>query len=129
MGAARDVGKGLVDGNALDEGREVIEHGNGGIAQPLVLLEVATDENQLRAEFARLAAGHAATDAERLGFVRSCKHDAATDRDGLAAQRGVEQLLDRGIKCIEVSVEDGCCRFHPKRAPVRCQGGVCPHGT
>src|SRR5215471_7773453 len=34
MGAADNVGKGLVDGNPLDERREVIEQRDGGIAQP-----------------------------------------------------------------------------------------------
>ena len=38
MGAACDVGKGLVDGNPFDEGREIVDHLDGGIAQPLVLL-------------------------------------------------------------------------------------------
>ena len=32
MGAARDVGKGLVDGDPLDEGREITQHLDGGVA-------------------------------------------------------------------------------------------------
>ncbi len=32
MGAARDVGKGFVDRNPLDEGREIVDHLDGGIA-------------------------------------------------------------------------------------------------
>ena len=113
MGAASNVGKGLVDGDPLDEGREVIEHRDGGIAQPLVILEVAADENQLRAELARLPARHAAAHAEGLGFVRSGKHDTAADRDRLAAQGRVEQLLDRGVEGIQVSMEDGGRRSIP----------------
>jgi hypothetical protein len=45
MGAGRDVGKGLVDGNPLDEGREIVDHLDGSIAQPLVVLEVAADKS------------------------------------------------------------------------------------
>jgi len=32
MGAARDVGKGLVDGNSFDEGRELTQHLDGSVA-------------------------------------------------------------------------------------------------
>ena len=114
MGAARDVGKGLVDGNPLDEGREIAEHLDGGVAQPLVVLEMAADKNELRTELARPPSRHAAADPEGLGFVGSGKHDPAADGDRLAAQRRVEQLLDRGIEGIEVRMEDGGCRFHPE---------------
>ena len=116
MGAARDVGKGLVDGNPLDERREIVEHVDGRIAQPLVVLEMTADEDQLRTKLARPPSRHAAADSECLGFVRSGKHNPAADGDGLAAQRRIEQLLDRGIEGIEVRMEDGGCRFHPKAA-------------
>ena len=119
MGAARDVGKGLVDGDPLDEGREIAEHLDGGVAQPLVVPEMAADKNELRTEFARPPSRHAAAHPEGLGFVGSGKHDPAADGDGLAAQRRVEQLLDRGIEGVEVRMEDGGCRFHPDRSPVK----------
>ena len=48
MGAARDIGKGLVDGNPLDERREIAEDRDGGIAQPLILAEMAADKSELR---------------------------------------------------------------------------------
>src|SRR5258707_10203250 len=86
MGAARDVGKGLVDGNPLDEWREIVDHLDGGIAQPLVVLEMATDKSQLRTKLARLPSRHAAADPEGLGFVRSGKNNPTPDGDGLAAQ-------------------------------------------
>ena len=85
MGAARDVGKGLVDGNALDEGREIVEHVDGGIAQPLVVLEMAVDKDQLRTELARPPSRHAPADSEGPGFVRRSQHDPAADGDGFAA--------------------------------------------
>jgi len=122
-GAARDIGKGLVDGNPLDEGREIVDHLDSGIAQPLVVLEMAVDKNELRTEPARLPSRHAAADPERLGFVRSGKHNPAPYGDGLAAQRRVEQLLDRGIEGVQVCMEDAGNRFHPNRSPVTSRGG------
>src|SRR5947209_12708518 len=68
MGAARHVGKGLIDGDSLDEGREIMEHIDGGIAQPLVVLEMATDKDQLRTEFACPPSRHAAADSEGPRF-------------------------------------------------------------
>ena len=88
------------------------EHLDGGVAQPLVLLEMAADENELRAELARPPPRHSAADPESLGFVGGGKHDPAADGDRLAAQRRVEQLLDRGIEGVEVRMEDGGHRFH-----------------
>ena len=113
MRAARDVGEGLVDGDPLDQRREIAEHLDRGVAEPLVLLEMAADEDQLRTELARPPSRHAAAHAEGLGLVGRGEHDAAADRDRLAAQRRVEQLLDRGVEGVEVRMEDGGCRFHP----------------
>jgi hypothetical protein len=79
----------------------------------------AADKYELRTDRARLPSRHAAADSEGPGFVRSRKHDPAADGDGLAAQRRVEQLLDRGIEGIEVRMEYGGCRFHPNRSPAK----------
>jgi len=117
MGAARDVGKGLVDGNPLDEGREIADHLDGGVAQPLVVLEMAADKSELRTELARLPSRHAAAHPEGLGFVRSGKHNPTTDGNGSATQRRVKQLLYGGIESIQVRMEDGGCRCHPNRSP------------
>ncbi len=84
MGAARDVGKGFVDGNPLHKRREIADHLDGGIAQPLVVLEMAVDKNELRTELARLPSRHAAADPEGFGFVRSGKHNPTPYGDGLA---------------------------------------------
>jgi len=127
MGASRDIGKRLVDGNPLDEGREIIDHLDGGIAQPSVVLEMAVDKSELRTEFARLPSRHAAADPEGLGFIRSGKYDPAADGDGLAAQGRVEQLLDRGIEGIQVCMEDGGCCSHPDRSPVMVRGATPEH--
>ena len=80
-------------------------------------------ESTFRTEFASLPSRHAAADPKGLGFVRSGKHNPSADGDRLAAQRRVEQLLDRGIEGIEVRMEDGSCRSHPDRSPVVFRGG------
>src|SRR6185437_11345894 len=54
---------------------------------------------------------------ERPRLVGSRQHHAAADRDGLAAQRRVEQLLDRGIEGIEVRMKDGGGGNHPGARP------------
>src|SRR5262249_1152774 len=61
--------------------------------------------------------GHPAADPEGLGFIRSGKHDPVTNGDRLATQRGVEQLLDRGVERVEVRMEDSSYRFHPVSSP------------
>ena len=102
-----DVEERLVNGDALDEWREVAEHRHDLIAQALVLAEVAADEPQRRAQLAGAAARHATRDTERAGFVGRGEHDAAADGDRDPSQRWVEELLDGGIERVKVSVQDG----------------------
>src|SRR5438552_19084258 len=118
MGAARDVGKRFVDRNPLDQRREIADHLDGGVAQPLVFPEMPADENELRTQLAGLPSRHAAMNSEGLGFVRGGKHNPATDGNGLAAQRGVKQLLYGGIESIQIRMEDGGRRCHPVPSPV-----------
>src|SRR5262249_58076244 len=86
MSAARNIGEGLVDGNALDERGEIPDHLHGGVAQPLIFLEMPADKNQCRTKLARLPGWHAAVNTEGLGLVRSGKHDPSPDGNGFAAQ-------------------------------------------
>jgi hypothetical protein len=118
MGAPRDVGEGLIDRDSLNERRKIIEHVDGGIAQPLVVPEMAPDKDQLRAELARPPSRHASADSEVLGFVRCGKYDPVADSNGFAAQRRVEQLFDRGIKGIKVRMKGWWLSF-PSR-PSSC---------
>ena len=83
----RNVGKGLVDGDPLDQRREIAEHPDGGIAEPLIILEMAADKNELADRARAPPSRHSAAHAEGLGFVGSRKHNPAADRDRLAAQR------------------------------------------
>jgi hypothetical protein len=117
MGAARDVGKGLIDGDPFDERREITQHIDRGVAQPLIILEMAADEAELRTELAGPPPRHPAADPEGLGFVRSGKNNPATNGDRPATQRRIKQLLDRSVEGIQVGMEDGGYRFHPDNSP------------
>jgi hypothetical protein len=69
MGAPCDVCERFVYGNPLDKRREIIEHLDGSISQPLIILEMATDKDQVWAKLARPPSRHAATDSEGPGFI------------------------------------------------------------
>ena len=112
MRAARDVGEGLVDRDPLHQRREVAEDGDGRVAEALILAEVPADEDELRAQLARLPAGHAAADTEGLRLVGGGEHHAAADGDRPALQAWIEQLLDRGVEGVEIGMEDGGLRLH-----------------
>ncbi len=122
MAAAGDVGKRLIDRHPLDQGREVADHLDGGVAQPLVVAEMAAHKSQLRTELARPPSRHAAADPEGPGFVGRGQHDPSAHGDRLAAQGRVEQLLDRSIESIEVRMEDRGRHIPPTRSPVTPKG-------
>src|SRR5262245_12862953 len=91
-----------------------MKHVNGRIAKPLVVLEMTTDEDQLRTKLARPTPRHAAADSECFGLVRRGQHNSAANGNGFAAQRWIEQLLHRCIEGIEVGVKNRGCRVHSK---------------
>jgi hypothetical protein len=70
---------------AFCEGREITQHVDGGVAQPVVFLEMAGDKSQLRTELARPPPRHPTPDPKSLGFVRSGKHNPATNGNRPAA--------------------------------------------
>jgi hypothetical protein len=109
---SRDVGESLVDGNALDPGCEVSHHCHDGIAETLIVLEVAAHKDELRTKLARLPAWHRAVHAEGLGFIRGSKHNTTANGHGSVTQRRVEQLLDRSVERVEVGMENSGRRFH-----------------
>src|SRR6478736_4603112 len=112
MRAACNVGEGLVDGNALYGGREIAQYSDGGVAEPLVFVEMSADKNEVVTELPRAPSRHAASYAEGPRFVGGREHDAAADRNRVAAQARVKQLFDRRIKGVEVRVENGGCGTH-----------------
>jgi hypothetical protein len=117
MRATRNVGERLIDGDALHERREIADHLDRGIAEPLVVLEVTADKYELRTQLARLPSRHAAAHPKSLRFVGRGKHDPAADGDRFAAQRRIKQLLYRSIKGVQVRMQDGGSRGHPDRSP------------
>src|SRR5262249_21195497 len=112
MRAPGNVGEGLVDGDALDGRREIAQYADGGVAEPLVFVEMSADRNEVGTELPRASSRHAASYAEGPRFVGGRENDAATDRKRLAAQARVKQLFDRSIKGIEVRVENGGTGTH-----------------
>src|SRR5206468_2319016 len=86
VGAPRNFSKGLVDGNPFDERSEIIEYIDGSIAQPLVILEMPADKDQLWTKLTSPPSRHTATDPKRLSFVRGGEHHPAANGDGFAAQ-------------------------------------------
>jgi hypothetical protein len=85
MRAPGHVGKGFVDGDALDGRREIAQDGDGGVAEPLVFVEMAADKHEVGTELPRAPTRHAASYAEGPRFVGRRKNNAATDRDRFAA--------------------------------------------
>ncbi len=109
MRAPCNVGEGLVDGDALDGRREIAQDSDGGVAEPLVFVEMSADKNEVVTELPRAPSRHAASYAEGPRFVGGREDDAAADRNRLAAQARVKQLFDRRIESVEVRVENGGC--------------------
>ena len=92
--------------------REIAQDSDGGVAEPLVFVEVSADKHEVGTELPRAPSRHAASYAEGPRFVGGRENDAAADRNRLAAQARVEQLFDRRIKGVEVRVENGGCGTH-----------------
>ncbi|MET3912984.1 hypothetical protein ABID59_007358 [Bradyrhizobium sp. S3.3.6] len=126
MGAARNVGKGLVNGNAFQKLREIADHLDGRVIQPLVFPKMPADKVDLRAKLARLSSRHAPAHSEGPGFVRCGKHNPTADGDWLAAQRRVKQLLYRGIEGVQVRIQDGAVVAIPIECPWRFEDVVPP---
>ena len=118
-GEPADVEERLVDGEALDERRRVVEHREDRLARLGVRRHPRRDDDRVRAQAARLAAAHRRAHAVRLRLVARGEHDPAADDDRPAAQSRIVALLDRREECIEVGVEDGCCG----------QTNICSHHT
>src|SRR6516165_3815999 len=64
VGAPRNVSKSFVDGNPFDERSEIIEHIDGSIAQPLVILEMPANKDQLWTQLTGPPSRHTATDSK-----------------------------------------------------------------
>ena len=114
-----DVEEGLVDREALDQRRRVLEHGVHRLAGLGVGRHPGRDDDRLGAQPAGLAAAHGGADAVHLRLVARGEHHAAADDDRPPAQARVIALLDRRVERVEVGVQDR--RLGPHRTYVRTQ--------
>ena len=96
----------LVDRDALDERRRVLEHLEHRLAGLGVGREARADDHGLRAQPAGARAAHRGADPVRLRLVARRQHDAPADDDRAAAQPRIVTLLDRREERVEVGVED-----------------------
>ena len=101
-----DVEERLVDRDALDDGRDVVEHAEDGLARVDVGAEAGLDDDRLRAQAPRPRLAHRGADAVRLRLVARGEDDAAADDHRSAAQARIVALLDRRVEGVEVGVED-----------------------
>ena len=92
------------------------------VAEPLILLEVPADKDQVGAKRLRPPTRHATVDAERLGFVRRREHHTASYRDRLPLERRIEHLFNRCVEGVQVRMKN-CGRVHSEPCRRRA-GGV-----
>ena len=90
MRAAGNVGEGLVDGDAFYGRREIAQDSDGGVAKPLVFVEMSADKNEVLTELPCAPSRHATSYAEDPRFVGGRENDAAADGNRLAAQPRVK---------------------------------------
>jgi hypothetical protein len=90
---------------------------------------VSGDENEVGTELPRPPARHAASHTERPRLVGGREHDAAADRNRPAAQARVKQLLDRGVKGVEVGVKNAGCGSHAILFPSESYCAITSNGT
>src|SRR4030095_7705627 len=93
MRAPGNVGESLVDGDALNGRGEIAQDSDGGVTEPLVFAEVSADKYEGGTDLRRAASRHAASYAEGPRFIGGREHDAAADRNRLAAQARLEGLF------------------------------------
>ncbi len=70
--------------------REIAQDADGGVAEPLVFVEMSADKNEVVTELPCAPSRHAASYAEGPRFVGGRENDAAADGNRLAAQARVE---------------------------------------
>ena len=118
-----DIEEGLVDRQALDERRGVVEHAEHRLARLAVRRHPRRDGDGGRAQPQRLSATHRCAHPEGLGLVAGGQHDTHADDHRASAQRRVVALLDRRVERVEVGVQDRGLVAHEHMFPQGCAGG------
>ena len=103
---SRDVEKGLVDRDLLDQRREVSTDVKHAITDVEVVAERTVDHDEFRTQLACFPEWHRRPHAERSRLVARGKHHAAADGDRFASQLGTTLLLDRCVERVEVDVQN-----------------------
>ena len=101
-----DVQKCLVDRQALDHRRRVLEHLEHRLARLRVGGHPRRHDDRLGAQPAGPTSAHRGADPARLGLVAGGEHDAGADDHRAAAEPGIVALLDRRVERVEVRVQD-----------------------
>jgi hypothetical protein len=96
----------LVDREALDERRGLVEQLEHRLARVGVGRHAGLDHDRARAEPAGLGAAHRRADAVGLRLVARREHDAPADDDRAAAKPRFVPLLDGRIERVQVGVQD-----------------------
>ena len=107
----RDVQKGFVQRERLDQFGDIAIDGKHLACHGLVLRHVATNHREVRTAFERLSHGHGGVDAKRAGRIVTGGHHpalrhTAANGNGNLRQRGVVAHLDRRIEAVTVAVND-----------------------
>ena len=105
-----DVEERLVDREALDERRGVLEDAEHRLARLGVNGHAGRDDDRVRAQPAGLVATHRRAHSVRLGLVARREDDARADDHRPPAQAGIVPLLDGRVERVDVRVKDR--RFH-----------------
>ena len=96
----------LVDRQAFDQRRRVLEDAEDGLAGGDIGRESRRHDDRPRAQAACLSPAHGGSDAVGLGLVAGRQHDAPADDHRAAPQAGIIPLLDGCVERVQVGVQD-----------------------
>ena len=110
VGSGGQIDEGLVERERLDQRRSLTKPGHHEQARLAIGIEPATEECRMWAPGSRLGRTHRRPYAVHACLVGGGGNDTAradaTDDDGLASQRRLVPLLDRGEEGIKVEMHD-----------------------
>src|SRR5581483_2488227 len=96
----------IVEGGGFDDGRVGFEDAADALGVVGVVFVLAGDDDGFGAEAQGFAEGHSGLHAEEFGFITGGSDHAAANKDGLAAQLGIQDLLDGSEESVHVHMDD-----------------------
>jgi hypothetical protein len=121
------VEKRLVDRQPLDDRRRLPEHREHRLARFAVGLEARRDDDRVRTQALGLPAAHRRAHAAGLGLIAGGEHDARADDHRPADETRIVPLFDRGVKRVEVGVEDRRGTWHEHMFPCGLDASMRKH--